>query len=327
MMKLRNLIKASATAAMVFAVGAYSTGQASADDFPTKPITMIIPFGAGGSHDVNARMFTTMISNYLGQPMIVKLIPGAGGQKGTSEVVKAKPDGYTMIFTHNYIDQMQPLTETLPYDTNKELVAVYQVNDSAPYIWVPSDKPWKTLKEMLDWGRENPGKLRFASSGKWGSSFTPAAMMLLKAGVDAKFIPNKGGGAAKRAVLAGDADFAFGRDSTILSEVKAGTARVLAVAGTERSEHLPDIPTFTELGFDGKNAVMTRVVLASRAVPEERLKKVRDAFEQLQGDKTYQKLMSQIGENTKAIPGPEYEKIRLEQRKAYEELVKKMTGQ
>ena len=303
----------------------FATISAKADDFPQKPITVIIPFGAGGSHDMNARVFTSIIPTYLGQPMVVKLMPGASGQKATSVAVKAKPDGYTLIFTHNFVDQLQPHTENLPYDTSKSLVTVVQLNDSAPLLWVKSDKPWKTLEEMLEWGRKNPGKLKFANSGKWGASFTAGAMILTKAKVKAKFLPYKGGGPSKRAVLAGDGDFTFGRPSTIMSNFKAGDVRILAVGGTKRMKELPDIPTLAELGYGSEN-VMRRVLMAPRGIPADRLKKLQDAFSKLQGDKTYKRLMKQLSENRNLINGPEYEKIRADQSKLYKNLVKELTG-
>jgi len=102
-----------------------SLSTAMAGDYPEKPITLIIPLGAGGSHDLNARVFTSVIPTYLNQAIIIKLMPGAGGQTGTAAAVRAKPDGYTLLFTHNFIDQLQPLVEKLPYDTTKEFLLLF----------------------------------------------------------------------------------------------------------------------------------------------------------------------------------------------------------
>ena len=178
---------------------------------------------------------------------------------------------------------------------------------------------------MLEWGRQNPGKLKFANSGKWGASFTAGAMILTKAKVKAKFLPYKGGGPSKRAVLAGDGDFTFGRPSTIMSNYKAGEVRILAVGGTERMKDLPDVPTLAELGYGSEN-VMRRVLLAPRGIPADRLAKLQQAFAKLQEDKTYKRLMKQLGENQKLINGPDYEKIRGEQSELYKRLVKELTG-
>lgn len=301
------------------------SGTALAAQYPKKPITMIIPFGAGGSHDLNARVFTSIIPQYLGQPVVVKLMPGAGGQTGTAAAVRAKPDGYTLIFTHNYVDQLQPLIEELPYDTTKALVTVWRLNYAPPIVFVRSDKPWKTLDELLDYGRKNPGKLQFAHSGKWGATFTPGAMMLSKAGVNAQFIPYKGGGPAMAAILAGDADFHLAFPSVVLPHAKAGKVRLLAVAADKRLKEIPNIPSFKDLGFEG--GVMQRIIMAPRKIKAEKLQILRDSFRKLYEDKTFKRMMGRLGENMEYMDGPEYEKVRAQQKKLYTELVEKITGE
>ncbi len=294
-----------------------------ADNYPSKPITLIIPLGAGGSHDLNARVFTSVIPTYLGQAVVVKLMPGAGGQTGTAAAIKAKPDGYTLIFTHNYIDQLQPLLEKLPYDTLKDLKAVCRINYGASSVVVRADKPWKTLDEMLAYGKESPGKLIFTTSGNWGATMTPGARVLLQAGVDATYIPYKGGGPAMQALLAGDGDFMMSFPSQAGPLVEAGKIRALASAGNTRV--FPDVPNLKELGYE--TGTMDRIVLAPKDVPEDRMKVLRDAFSKLNGDKTYKRLMVRIGENTEYMDGPDYDKIRPVNQEAYRSLVKKISGQ
>lgn len=294
-----------------------------ADNYPSKPITLIIPLGAGGSHDLNARVFTSVIPTYLGQAVVVKLMPGAGGQTGTSAAIKAKPDGYTLIFTHNYIDQLQPLLEKLPYDTLKDLKSVCRINYGASSVVVRTDKPWKTLDEMLAYGKKNPGKLVFTTSGNWGATMTPGARVLLAAGVEATYIPYKGGGPAMQAILAGDGDFMMSFPSQAGPLVEAGKIRALASAGNTRV--FPDVPNLKELGYE--TGTMDRIVMAPKDVPEDRMKILRDAFAKLNSDKTYKKLMQRIGENTEYMDGPDYDKVRPVNQEAYRELVKKISGQ
>ena len=311
-------------ATLALALGG-ATLPGHADDFPEKPITVIIPFSAGGSHDINARVFTSIIPEYLGQPVIVKLTPGAGGQKGTAEAIEAPADGYTLLFTHNFIDELQPLVENLPYDTNEDLEMVARVNSAPPIYWVRADSPWQTLDDMIADAKANPGKIRFAHSGKWGTSFTAGALLFTNSDAEVTFLPYKGGGPAKQAVLAGDADMTVGRPSTVLSDIEAGTARPLLVGGTERMEAFPDVPTTEELGM-GSSAVMHRIVLAPKGVPEERMEKLRTAFRDMQEDKTYNNLMSKLGEDTDYLDGPEYQTLRQEQADKYLDLVKRITG-
>jgi len=280
-----------------------SLSTAMAGDYPEKPITLIIPLGAGGSHDLNARVFTSVIPTYLNQAIIIKLMPGAGGQTGTAAAVRAKPDGYTLLFTHNFIDQLQPLVEKLPYDTTKE------------------------LDEMLDYGRKNPGKLTFASSGKWGAGFVPAAVMLSQAGVEANFIPYKGGGPALQACLAGDVDFTNGFPAQSLPHYKTGKLRFLAVASDKRLKECPKVPTFKELGYPTESLFMSRIIMAPRETPPERINILREAFRKIYTDKTFKNLMNKLGENLEHMDGPDYEKVRATQKKEYQALVKKILGQ
>jgi len=293
--------------------------------YPKKPITMIIPLGAGGSHDLNARVFTSVIPEYLGQAIVVKLMPGAGGQTGTAAAVRAKPDGYTLIFTHNYIDQLQPLVEKLPYDTTKALRTVWALNYGPPVFFSRSDKPWKSLDELLDHGRKNPGKLQFAHTGKWGAGFTPGALVLTKAGVDAQFIPYKGGGPALQAILAGDGDFSVGFPAQTLPLYRAGKLRLFAVSAEKRLKEAPDVPTLKELGYT--SGVMYRIIMVPRKTPDDRVKVLREAFRKLYEDKTFKNLMAKLGENMEYMDGPDYEKVREEQKKQYAELIEKITGE
>ncbi len=319
-MTLRKISQLTVVAVLLIFVG---LSPALADTYPSKPITLIIPLGAGGSHDLNARVFTSVIPRYLGQAMVVKLMPGAGGQTGTAAAIKAKPDGYTLIFTHNYIDQLQPLLEKLPYDTLKDLKSVCRINYGAASLVVRSEKPWKNLEELLAYGKKNPGKLVFTTSGNWGATMTPGARVLLQAGVEATYIPYKGGGPAMQALLAGDGDFMMSFPSQAGPLVEAGKIRALASAGDSRV--FPDVPTLKELGYE--TGTMDRIVMAPKGVPEDRMKILRDAFAKLNGDKTYKKLMQRIGENIEYLDGPDYDKRRPANQEAYRKLVKKISGQ
>lgn len=303
----------------------FAAGTAGADDWPSKPITLIIPFGAGGSHDINARVFTSVIPHELGQPMVVKLMPGASGQRGTAAAIEARPDGYTLLFTHNFIDQLQRHVEKLPYDTLKDQVTVWKLNESEALLFTRADKPWKSLPDMIAYAKQNPGKLVFNNSGKWGASFTPGAVLFAYTGVQAKFVPYKGGGPSRRAILAGDGDFSVGRVGNLLSLHQAGKIRILAVAGAKRVKAFPDVPSFKELGYPTSGAVMDRIIMAPRATPADRIAKLRTAFKAIYKDKTFKNLMKRLGENTKYMDGAEYEKVRFKQSEEYAALVKKLT--
>ncbi len=314
-----NLMKMVSAAALMLGV---SIGGAVAQDYPNKPITLILPLGAGGSHDLNSRVFTSIIPQYINQAMIVKLMPGASGQTGTAAAATAPADGYTLLFSHNFFDQLQQHVNDLPYKPSEDFVTVARLNSARVCLIVRADSQFKTINELLEFGKANPGKLEFSHSGQWGAGMVPGAQLLQWAGVQANMTPYRGGGPSLRALLAGDADFTLQFPVTIQGQGDA--VRTLACAADEKKLGSP--PTFASLGYPGEIGEMHRIVLAPRGIPEDRLAVLREAFIKLQEDKTYKRLMAKIGEETNFMSGEEYEKIRPEQSKAYKSLVDSMTS-
>jgi tripartite-type tricarboxylate transporter receptor subunit TctC len=311
-------------AAVALGLSAVLASNAHAADYPEKPISLVIPLGAGGSHDLNARIMTSVIPQYLNQAMIVQLSPGAAGQKGTNEVATATADGYTLLFTHNYIDQLQQHVENLPYDPLEDFVTVARINFAPIAIVVTADSPYQSAEDLFAAAKENPGKIKMAHSGNWGALFVPAAQLMQANGFELNLVPYKGGGPAMQALLNGDVDITMGFPSTLAGQVSAGKVRVLATAGSERI--YPEVPSFSELGVGGDVGFMHRVVLAPRDIPADRLTMLRDAFGKLNGDKTYQRMMSRMGENIDYMSGADYDTLRADQKAAYEGLVKSITG-
>ncbi len=317
----RLLLKAVATT--VLAAG--MAGGAAAADYPEKPIQLVIPLGAGGSHDLNARVMTSVIPQYLNQAMIVQLSPGASGQKGTNEVANAEADGYTLLFTHNYIDQLQQHVENLPYNPLEDFVTVARTNFAPIAIVVQADSPYQSAEELFAAAKESPGKVSMAHSGNWGALFVPAAQLMQANDFQLNLVPYKGGGPAMQALLSGDVDVTMGFPSTLAGQIAAGKVRVLATAGDERI--YPEVPSFSELGVGGDVGFMHRVVLAPKDIPEDRLATLREAFGKLNDDKTYQRMMSRMGENIDYLGGEDYDSMRKDQAVAYKSLVDMITGQ
>jgi tripartite-type tricarboxylate transporter receptor subunit TctC len=253
--------------------------------------------------------------------MVVKLTPGAGGQKGAREVAQAKPDGYTLLFGHNLIDQLQPHTERLSYDPLRAFITVWKLNDSVPVLYTATDGRFANLLEVIDYGRENPGKVIFPTSGKWGFSFTIGAMIMSATGLRMNMISYQGGGPVKAALLAGSGDLSSAPYGSIRSLHEAGKVRLLAVAAPERLALAPDTPTLKELGIDVQGAVMERIVMAPRNTPVERLDLLRNAFKNLYSDDEFLGLLEKMGENINYLNGPDYENLRRSQSATYKALV------
>jgi tripartite-type tricarboxylate transporter receptor subunit TctC len=292
--------------------------QPAAAQYPEKPITLIIPLGAGGSHDLNARVFTSILPEYLGQPVVVKLMPGASGQTGTAAAAEAPADGYTLLFSHNYFDQLQQHIVDLPYEPTEDFVTVARLNTAPLSVVVRSDAQWTSLEQMFAWAKEHPGELSFGHSGQWGAVMVPGAQLLQQAGVSASLTPYQGGGPALQALLAGDVDFTLAFPSVI--EGQGDALRVLASAGEERLD--PDVPTLRELGYEEDIGVMHRIVLAPRGTPDDVLQTLRDAFVQLPENETYLNLMERLGEDpTTYMDGAAYEERRPQQSEAFQQLI------
>jgi tripartite-type tricarboxylate transporter receptor subunit TctC len=314
---LTRILKRLAIAGAL-AIGAY---PALAQNFPDKPLTMIIPYGAGGSHDITARLMTSVLPQYLGQPVVVQLMPGASGQTGTTAAAQAAADGYTLVYTHNFADQLLPQVNKLPYEPSKDFVTIARPSSATSAIVVRKDSQFKTLKDLIDYGKANPGELRFGHSGNWGSIMTPGALLLAKEGVKAKFVPYQGGGPVLQGLLAGDVDFSFAFPAVVSSQPEL---RPLAVLGDEKVLG-PDVPTTTELGYPelGPVGLLHRIVLVRSDVPADRIEKLRSAFDELSKDPTYIRLMKQVGEDPATyLKGTDYEPLRAQQAKLYSELVK-----
>lgn len=309
-----NPIRKMATLFAAAAVAVTASWAAHAE-YPEKPITMIIPLGAGGSHDLNARVISSILPSYLGQPVIVKLMPGASGQTGTAAAANAPADGYTILFTHNYIDQLQQHVAKLPYDPTNDFVTVARTNYASPTLIVKADSKYKTFEEIVEFGKANPGKLSFGHSGNWGAFMVPGAMLFSAAGVQPTLIPHKGGGPAMQALLAGDVDVSMGFNSAIAGQ----TDSVRPLISVANEPVLDGVPTVKDKGLEGvaNSGTMHRVVLVNRNVPEDVLAKLRKAFADMQSDKTYKNLLGKLGENTAFMDGAAYEDVRKEQSEKY----------
>jgi tripartite-type tricarboxylate transporter receptor subunit TctC len=304
-------------------VATLGLGTAAYAEYPEKPITLVIPLGAGGSHDLNARVITSIIPTYLNQAMIVRLSPGAGGQKGTQEVANAAADGYTLLFSHNYIDMLQQHVENLPYDPNADFVPVARVNYAPIAVVVRGDSEYNTFEDLINAAKADPGGINMAHSGNWGALFVPAAQIMKATEASFNLVPFQGGGPAMQALLSGDAEVTMGFPSTLSALLDAGKVKILATAGEERI--YDDVPSFAELNIGGDVGFMHRVVLAPAGTPDDVLEKLAEAFPALQEDKTYKNMMGRLGENTDYISGGEYQAMREGQNAAYKDLVDSIT--
>ncbi len=278
-----------------------------AQEYPSKPVILAIPFGAGGSHDLTARAVTSVAADYLGQPMLVQLKPGGGGAIASDFVSKAAPDGYTLLFGGSGPNTTLPAIEGRSKGPD-DFVAVCRVNYSPSLIIARSGAPFNTFKEMLAWAKSNPGKLIFGHTGPWGASDLPWKMIIKETGIETKNVPHDGGGPALMAVLGGHVDVAGLFTAQSLPHIQAGKLKALAVTDTQRDPSLKDVPTCRE---EGVNVVylMWRGVLAPKGTSRGIIDKLAAAFKKMTADKSVVSMIQKLGDEVNFLGPDEFAKV------------------
>ncbi len=219
--------------------------QALAQDYPTKPIRLIVPYPPGGGTDVIARIVQPKLAEGLGEPIVIENRGGAGGVIGTDAAAKSTPDGYTFLFTLSS-HTINPLLYKLSYDVERDFVPVSMVVSVPQLIAANPNAPATTLPEMIAAAKQHPGMYAFASVGNGTPSHIAGELLKLKAGIDIVHIPYKGGGPAVADTLSGQVPFLFVTAPAALAQVRAGKLRPLAVTTLKRTAAAPEIPTVAE---------------------------------------------------------------------------------
>lgn len=224
-------------------------GSASAQaNWPNQVIRIVVPFAPGSFTDVSARLVAQELSEQLGQSVIVENKAGAGGTAGSVSVVRAAPDGYTLLLTDNSLSISPGLYPNLPYDPVKDLAQVSRIADSPSILMMRNNFGPRTLAELVALAKEKPGQVTFGSGGAGSSAHLAMELLLNVAGVKALHVPFRGVAAAIADVIAGRVDMAIASLASGVAHVKAGTLVGLAVSGEKRNELLPEVPTFAEAG-------------------------------------------------------------------------------
>lgn len=251
--------------------------QALAQSYPTRPIRLVVPFGAGGGTDNLARIIEPHVGKALGQTIVIENRPGGGSTIGMDQVAKSAPDGYTLVMTDTSI-AVNPSLKPLPYDTLKDFAPV-SLLATAPVILMAHPKvAAKTLQEFIALAKAQPGKFNYASGGNGASTHLGGELLKLVAGIDVVHVPYKGTGPAMNDLIGGHVDVMFSGISSAKPFMDAGTLRAYAVTGDTRNVATPDVPTFKEAGLPGVTASTYWGVLAPAGTPPEIIAKVSAAF-------------------------------------------------
>ena len=249
-----------------------------AQDYPTRPVRIIVPFGAGGPADVAARLVGNILQEKFGQPFVVENRPGAGGVIGTVEAAKAVPDGYTLLMMSNTQTANESLIPQRKYELMRDLLPIAPVNYSDLVIVVHPQVAAKTLQEFIALAKSQPGKLNYASSGQGTPYHMAGELFKTMAGIDVVHVPYRNSGEARSGVIGGQVQMMIDAVTTMAPNVSAGQVRALATTGTSRSNVLPDIPVAAEAGVPGYEATIWLGFMAPTGTPKPVVDKLNAAI-------------------------------------------------
>jgi tripartite-type tricarboxylate transporter receptor subunit TctC len=292
----------------------------SAQEFPSKPINLIIPFGPGGASDLTARTFTEAARKYFGQPVIIQLKPGGGGAIASDFVSKAAPDGYTLLMGGSGPNSTLPAIEGRSRGPD-DFASVCRINYNAYLVLVLADSPFKTFQDLIQYTKTNPGKLRFGHTGIWGGADLLWKQIQLKAGITTKIIPYDGGAEALVGLLGGHIDVTCNFPTNSTPQIKAGKIRALAVSDSKRDPDDPDVPTVREGGVDVVNTVW-KGVLAPKATPRPIIDKLSQGFKKMMEDKSSVAMIRHLGDNFHYLGPDELTKFWRQEYEVHKELGK-----
>ena len=267
-MRTVNLSRRQCLGAVVAALAAIAATPAAAQTYPTHPLRLIVPFPAGGSNDVMARLIAPHLEQSLGQPVIVDNRPAAAGQVGTDAVAKAPPDGHTLLLVASSHTVTPALNSKLPYNTVKDFAPISLVNSNAMVFLVHPGVPANTLKEFVELARKEPGKFNYASPGVGSQTQLTIELLSRRTGIKLVHIPYRGGAPATLAMISGESQFTMLAPNVLFPHIEAGKLRAIASGAPTRHPRLPNVPTTAELGMPDLKAIQWVGVFTTAGTPK-----------------------------------------------------------
>lgn len=294
-MNRRQFVHQSVAAAIALSTVIASPVLAQAN-YPTKPITLVCQFAAGGSTDLLGRALANAAGKNLGKPMVVENKPGASGTIGVDYVLKSKPDGYTLLTTSTGNFTSTPLIQSVPYDPVKDVRHIINVATHPIILVVNGESQWKSVEEFVDFVKKNPGKLKFGQNTPGGTTHMAMESFRKAAGLDMKMVPYGGGGAEVVAQLLGKhVDVAVLHPQEVAEFLASKKLRALVVFSEKRVKTIPDVPTAKEKGY---NVVMgvAKGISGPAGLPDDVVKKLHDAFRKAMDDDSFKEAAKKTGD-------------------------------
>lgn len=274
-----------------------SIAAARADEYPNKPVTMIVPFAAGGPTDVLARIFAEGMRRSLGQTVLVENVTGAAGSIAVGRAVRAAPDGYTLSIGHWSTHVINGAIYNLPYDLRTDLAPVALLTSNPQLIAAKNGLAATDLKTLIAWLKANPGKTLIGTAGPGSASHISGVYFTQASKTEVQFVPYRGTGPAMQDLVAGQIDLVFDQAASSLQHVRAKTVKALAVTSKTRLASAPDIPTVDEAGLPGFYISVWNGLWAPKDTPKPIIAKLTAAIKATFADETVRKRLIELGQD------------------------------
>jgi tripartite-type tricarboxylate transporter receptor subunit TctC len=289
-------------------LAAYSAPSARADDaFPSYPVRLIVPFAAGGSVDISARIVAAYLQDELGQPAVVENRAGAGGRSGAAYVASARPDGYTLLVgSSGSLTAMEAVATSLSYEVARDFTPIAQLNVTPMIVEVGAATPFQTLEDLCKEGKARPGTVTMASAGVGSSNHLAIELLQTVTGVKFLHVPYKGSGDALKDLVAGNVKSMIDQIASSMSYIEGKQLRPLAVMALERSALLPNVPTLKELGYGDAQAASFTGILAPKNTPKPVVEKLERAIMKAASHPEVAKRFRELAADPKITGGAEF---------------------
>ena len=295
---------------ILFAALALWAGAALAQDYPSKPITMIVPFPPGGVAEIVGRPLAAVMEKSLRQPIVLLNRPGAGGAIGMASVAKAPGDGYTLLMGLSSIS-IFPIADRIngkpPSYELRDFAPIALITADPTVLVVRTDGPYKTLRDFVDAAKANPGKINYSSSGVYGTLHVAMEIFANAAGIKLFHVPYQGGGPAVTALLGGQVEALASGPAAAIGQIRGGKMRALASWSDKRLELLPEIPTFKELGYDAEFYIWTGI-FAPATTPAPIVAKLREVVREAATSADFRSAMEKVQTPVAYLDAPEFQK-------------------